>query len=402
MGLSYVPLDLTGFVLLALFAAFPAAALPVYFARPGDVIVWILFFFCYVPSITLIIASGLLTFERLVLYLISYCVGMIVIIRLSALKLPMLKRPLLKPAVFVSVLVIIYLSLNAWIILENHSTMRLVGWGDTYTQRFAGASNIGTSGYALGMVAGAVNPMLLSYGLYTKRRWLIALAVIGQVLAYMVLAQKFIFLSLIYIPAFYFLFGGRDSLLRPRPVKLIWIGVSFIVVLALGMVCWIFSVSTNSPFLEDLAALLVMRLVLLPGALSAQYSFFFENNPLTYMTHVGFGRLFFTSPYGPELGLVIGSFLADGGDGMNANVNFFANDGTASFGVIGPTIMGVVVGATISFLNMIPRREHILICSVALTTFAFSLREGSYFATMLTTGGALGFILTFLLPKAKS
>ena len=398
LGLAYAPLSFDAYVLSSLMAILPALVLPADLKRPSDLVSWIIYFFCYIPTTIIFPASGLLANTTVFAYLISFFAGMILIIGIPRLRVPTFSIPSALSRAFPVVLLSCFILLSVYIVIQNYSIMRFVGFSDVYDQRFLGAETVGLSAYAMGNLSGAINPLLVSLGLLQRKKLYLVLGVIGQLLVYSVMAHKFVLISLVYIPAFYFMLYFRGDPLSSPPPSLLPIGLSFSAALLLGL-CFA-SISFFVPSIglfEDMTALLLMRLVLLPASLGPQYALFFDSHPLTLMSHVGLGKLFFVSPYLDQISIEIGYFLNNGAKGMNANVNFFSFDGTASFGILGPALIGIIVGSTLLLLNMFSRRHSIAIVSLSSSTLAFTLTESSYFTTMITGGGLLLIVLLYLL-----
>ncbi len=398
LGLAYAPISFNAYALSSLLAVLPALVLPTDLKRPSDLASWIIYFFCFIPTAIVFPASGLLANATVFAYLISFLAGMMLIITIPRLRVPSFSSPLAHRRTFPLVLLSCFMLFSVYILIQNYASMRFVGFADVYSQRFLASETVGFSAYAMGNLSGSINPLLISLGLLQRKKLYLALGVIGQLLVYSVMAHKFVLISLLYIPAFYFMLNFRGDPVGSAAPSLLPIGFSFSMALVLGLCFQIIAFLIPSiPLFEELTSLLLMRLVLLPAALAPQYALFFESNPLTLMSHVGLGKLFFDSPYSSQISIEIGYFLNNGVKGMNANVNFFSFDGTASYGIFGPALMGIVVGLTLLLLNMLSRRHSMAVISLSSSTLAFTLTESSFFTTMITGGGLLLIVLLYLL-----
>ena len=76
-------------------------------------------------------------------------------------------------------------------------------------------------------------------------------------------------------------------------------------------------------------ATVFMRIVGIPGQLTAEYHDFFLNNVHTHFTHVNAIGWFFQYPYDKALGYEVGYYMSTNVD-LDANANFWAMDGLAS------------------------------------------------------------------------
>ena len=398
LGMPYTPLGIEHYMMLLVLAGIPGFFLKQRATKPGDFAVSVIYFFCYIPAISLGTCSGLLVGEAYAAHILCLFIGFCTLQYLAQMPVSSFRRPHIRPAAFICIVLFFYFWFLAWIVAENYSTMRLAGFFTVYDQRSVGGQAIGTSGYALGMLAGAVNPLLMSYGLFGKRRFLLFLGIVGQFVCFSVAANKIMIFAVIYIPVMYFLVGRRAGHLSHKFPPIVWMGPAYMFLLLVGLGFATIYFQTLSINADAFASQLLMRLILLPGSVTTQYAVFFQTNPLTYMTHVGFGRFIADSPYAQEVSLVLGAYLADQDRGMNANVNFFAYDGIASFGPIGMIVMGFIVGATLSIANRLVRRDMLHVVLVSMSALSFQMAEGSYFSAMLTYGGGLLFALFFLMP----
>jgi hypothetical protein len=398
LGLPYVPLDIGGYLQLMTIVALPGFLLPRALIRVSSLVIWIIYYFCFIPVVTMVAITGLLSTDKVALLQFSVVVGFVAIVLIPKIPLRPIAVSPYPPHRFWLLLVGLFGLLNVWIIVQNASVMTLVSVGDTYTQRFAGSETVGLSAYAMGITSGSINPFLMAYGLLNRKWRFLLMGMLGQLVIYSVMAQKFVMLSVLYIPGFYLLMGGSKNVATPLSVPMWRIGVLINILLVLSLViAESIQVRDNSGALDVICDIILMRLFVLPGALVAQYALFFDNNPVTYSTHIGVLKFFFESPYLREVSLEIGSFLAHGGQGMNANSNFFGYDGVASFGLVfGPALAGIFVGAILLVLDLLAGTEQPTLMALTATCFAYTLCESSAFTTLVTGGGFVFFLLAYL------
>lgn len=242
----------------------------------SSVLSWLLFVFCYVTSMALPAATGTLRPEILLELQISLTVGMALILILPQGAGPAIKPIGMSDANFWILLLLLFLALISWIIGANYGQMGFASMDQVYEQRSSAGSTVGLSAYALGIVSGSVDQFLMAYGILKRRPIPIVLGAFGQIIVYMVLAQKFVFLSLLYVPGLYFLFGGTRLSLNATDIPLwrtIFLAIGLLVV---GCIFLELADYWQNQTLLDVGTLVVMRQFSLPGGLVAAWTAFFE------------------------------------------------------------------------------------------------------------------------------
>lgn len=396
MGLPYTPLSTYDYLQLMAIVSLPGLLLPRTLVRVSTFLIWIIYYFCFVPVVTMAAAMGILSYENVTALQISVALGFSAIALIPNLRLAPVKAVVFSGERLWVLFFGLYVVFNLWIVMQNASIMSLVSFGDVYVQRFAGSETEGSSAYAMGIASGVLNPFLMSYALFHRKRLFFALGALGQIVIYAVVAQKFVVLSLLYIPGFFFLMGGRRVLHAPLTIPLWRVGALVNVLLGTSIVIADMIEERNGSAAEQICDIVLMRLFALPGGIVTQYAEFFEHNPVTYATHNGFLKFFFEPPYMREVSVEIGSFLNGGEAGMNANANFFAYDGIVSFGLVGPIFAGVFVGLILLLLDRMAGEEEGPLLALTSTTFAFTLTDGSAYTALVSGGGLLLFLLVFL------
>jgi hypothetical protein len=395
LGIPYSEIDATEHFWLVAVVMFASLFLPHEYQRPSGFVGWLLFVFCFVPSIVLSTILGVLRPDVLLQLQLSLCIGMVGILIIPSPDSTFFPITAVAPTNFWFVLLLLYFGSVGLIVAFNYGNMKIVGMADVYVQRFAANSDVGISAYAMGILSGALDPFLMAIGLVNRKPVLLALGAVGQVVVYAVLAQKIVLLSVLYVPGFFYLLGADNFRQNPKSAPLLRIGALSIALLLVGCGSMSLSANSNSSVFKEVGALLLMRQFSLPGGLVAQYGAFFTDHPLTYFTHINIVKAVFGATYTRDVGLEIGSYLANGGIGMNANANFFARDGIAALYLIGPATMGIVVGLCLRIFDMIIGDEHLAVAGLTLTAFGFSLTQSSFFTSLLTGGGLLCLLILY-------
>ena len=374
--------------------------LPLQIARYSDFFCWIIFLVLLIPSLLIVALQGYNSFDANVL-LVALCVSFVLIYTLPrALSAPAHSAsPRVAKRGFRLGFFLLYAVCLSAVVIIFRDHMSLAGFDDVYQQR-ARATELGAgrwANYAVSWLANALNPYLLAMGLFDRtKRWMIAVGLAGQVVAYSVFAGKIILVSTAVMLAIAAFGVARN---RVPPARLA-IGAALLMVAVLLLLQF----TDYSPTGLALVTLsqVYMRALAIQGALVGVYADFFTNQPRTLGSHItGFDAIV-AYPYDAPLGIIIGKHLI-GGAGFNANANFWATDGIAGFGIAGVILIGALVGLMLALANKIVSKEILPFAAVASLPFIMSLSNVSFFTSLLTGGGLL---LCFLIangqPRAPS
>jgi hypothetical protein len=243
--------------------------------------------------------------------------------------------------------------------------------------------------YLLGWLSTVLNPYFIFYGLFDRSKiWMLPLGLVGQILIYMAFAGKSFILALFVYFMFYWFLQKKGRLL---PQRISYVYLSYVLVSVISV--YLLNGDIESAF-SNLPALIYMRGLALPAALTGVYAQFFSFSPNTYFSQMNVVNLFVQYPYSEPLGLVIGRFLNDGNISMNANASMWATDGVSSLGPVGIIVIGGIVGIALSFANRLVTPEKLQFASLVSTTLILNLADTGFF-TNLVTGG--GFVVVMLI-----
>ena len=364
---------------------------PLRIRRPSHVIYWLLFFLVYIPGMFVPLYMQLDDSMTLFLIQVSLTCGMSLIAfsyRLTLLKFH--HRPI-SPKIFWVIFFLLFGVCNLALLVVYRSNLQVASFADVYKVRFESGQVASSStgiGYISEMLSNVLNPFLIAYGLNARRRKLIALGTLGQVLVYAIAAMKSVLVSPLFILLFYY------SLKKDRghwsyKMGLMLAGtIFFFTTLAIG-------VETGLRF--DLASLIIVRSIAMPGLFIGQYQYFFARSAHTYLRQIHLINVFFPNPYQLPLGMEIGRYFMGAGiyGYMESNANFFATDGIAGFGLLGIPLMGLVCAAMFWVLDSCAKKYSIAFSASALTMCIISLTNTSLFATFLS-GGLMAWMLLFI------
>jgi hypothetical protein len=379
-----------GYLLLAwTLSLLPAVWLPLNLSRPSQLAYWVLYITVIIPSMFVPLYAGLDRPSEVVPLMLVLFAGFCIVGLSYLVPLRSLKPPELSRSRFWFSFSLLAGSLAVWTIVALRSKLRVLSFADIYDVRLDfDAVMEGTSlNYAIMWLSGAINPFLMGWGLYHKRRWIFLVGVLGQVLVYSGLGTKGSILSPVFILGFYLLLRpGRLSF----SLKLTWSVVILIVGLALT---YVISGSNMSPLQYMLMFVVFTRVFSINGLMTAQYYNFFQSNPLTYYSHVKGLNWFVNYPYANPLGIEVGSFYS-GDPTLDSTAHFWAPDGLAALGLPGIIVISVFCACIFWALDSLAGRHDVRLAALLISYAAYNIANISIFTSLLS--GGLGLLMVFL------
>lgn len=275
---------------------------------------------------------------------------------------------------------------NYWTIMDISSLDKI------YSQRSLGAATNLYLGYAQTYFGYVFSPLLFSLGLYFRSSINVLLGCVGCLVLYSITAEKTIFLLPIFI---YFFYRAIDS--KRETYKLL----SNYLVLLNAVLLLSITVFNGFSISEFILWYLGVRLILIPGNFIVIYSDFFYENGYTYLSHIRGLNMFIEAPsfyssddLWPSIGRLVGEYQI-GIKTLNANANFIASDGIASFGFLGIPLFFSIFALFLLFVNRATKEVSLPLVVSSLFPLALNLINGSLFTLMTSFGGGI-FIIIFL------
>ena len=275
------------------------------------------------------------------------------------------------------VIFILTLLFTISLILGNWSHMRLVGFDDVYDLRFDArdAEIGGVSGYFILWLTTFIIPYYAANGVFEKRKWQLCVAALLGLISYMANGAKISLLMPYAIMIISLMYMARGNFLSR--LLLYCVAVLFMLVLI------------DSPGLDLVKSLLIMRTLSTGGWTMITYYEFFTNNGFTYYSHVRIiDAIFGLYQYGDySLGQLIGMEYSGSSD-ANFNANFWASDGIAALGTIGIIPVTIFLMMVMLMINAAGDHCDKRLLAIWLTGFWMALLN-SPLTTSLFSGGAI-------------
>ncbi len=394
LGFGYEQVHPAYLLLACAFCVLPSVWMPMTLTRPSQLIYWVLYAVVYIPSVIAPLNMGLSPPFQIAGLMLTFFAGFAIIGASYSMPLLRIRHIRLSGGLFWSGLVCVALLFYSWIIYVFRGNVRLVSLADVYDLRFGADIFLAGSyvGYAVAWMASVINPFLMGWGLYYRRRLVFLIGAAGQVLLYSTAGMKSILLSVMIIPLFYFLI--RDKIL-PFGLKFVW-GLVSLYLLLIGVATLMGEEISEPSFL--LLSLVFMRTFGFPGMATGLYHDFFQDFPRTYLSHVNGINWFLDYPYESSIGIEIGSYYS-GNPELNANAHFWATDGIAGFGLLGILFVSLFCAIVFWVLDSVADRHNPLFASLVVSFVAINLSNSSLFTSLLSGGFGFLIISLYLLPQ---
>jgi len=388
-----------GYVLLGwILSLLPSLWMPLRLSRPSQMAYWVLYLTVLVPSLFFPLYARLDSLPDIGLLMLTMFAGFAITGLSYLLPLIPVRESQVSNASFWTGLTLLFGLLVLWVFAVFRDQMSFLSFYDVYDLR-SGAEDLlegRNVNYALMLLSGAVNPFLMGWGLYHRRKLAIAAGIFGQLVIYSSMGTKGSLLSIVFILGFYIL--SRNERI-PFGLKVVGCIVGLLAVLSLAtyFISGQNLDSDSNPFLFMLFSVIFMRTFCINGVLTGQYFDFFQNNPQTYYSHIKGVSWFAHYPYANTPGIEVGSFYS-GDPTLDATAHFWAADGLAAWGLAGVLLISVLCALVFWMLDSCSQRHDIRLVVLVTCYTAFNLSNISIFTTLLSGGLLLLMMLLYLLP----
>lgn len=394
MGMTYTkPASILTFLGWG-FALLPAIWMPIHLRRVSQLPYWFLYLLVYIPS--LFAPSYMALESRHDLLVLMLCLlGGFGIISVTYLLRPVVPvRIELSRRLFWLLIATITVLLDGWVVWVYHSRMHLVGFNDVYDLRWAAAEAGRGTGvdYATMLLSSVINPLYMAFGLFSRRKSLVLLGFLQQLMIYSCEGSKAVILSLAVIAAVYFATGRTGRLFSLR-----LLGGIVVLLLILAVVSWR---GAENPVLEFVLFLLFARTVANAGYTTGIYANFFHSHPLTHLSSVHGVGLFVHYPYGDPLGIVLGVYEM-GNSQLDINAHLWASDGIAAFGPVGILLISLLCLLVFWILDCSAIKHNVIFASLVVAFITINLANVSLFTTLFSGGLALVILLLVVMPETR-
>jgi hypothetical protein len=383
---------------LSLISSYLIALIPAFFisqlkSKPSVFVICYLYFSVYVPAVVinplnheLLGADIALIFEMQVALLIGFSL-MVFFARLPTFFVP---KVYVNSAVYLATLSIFVVLFVFVVLFYFGSPMEMRFTQSVIEMRMAGREIVSSltgaqsviAGYSLSYLGNVLCPLLAVIGLYTKRTTFIIIALVIQVIVFSALGGRGAFGNIIFIFALYFLLVRLHLSARMASVSLVFGVIIFSAFLFL----------IGDIFLKGYSSWLVNRAFVGPGHATGLYFVFSNENIHTYFSHVRGFEWVSINPYaGQSLGNVIGEWI--GQPGNNINANLWA-DSFIAVGFFGPVIATVILSILLNVLDSFSRRIDLDFVILCVTSHALNLADIP--VTTVAFGGGLLFLIVLL------
>ncbi|MEO8425612.1 MAG: hypothetical protein ABI651_00735 [Verrucomicrobiota bacterium] len=287
--------------------------------------------------------------------------------------------------------------LNLWLYFQFRGRFQFVGFDRVYEVRLDAMDLTQNTfaGYAWMWLSGAINPCLISYGLYFRRRSMILAGCAGQIFIYGMIAMKGVLLSIFVIPLCYVALSRRNAQFGKH---LVW-GTAALFVF-LNLLNAELGVDYEGPALWP-SVLVLMRTFGVPGLSTAAYHDFFTDHPHTYWSHVKGVNLLIQYPYQRPIHMEVGTFMS-GEENLSANAHFWCQDGITALGLPGIIVASLLFVLIFWVFDSLAATHDIKLTGALTSVAAMNFSNASLFTSSFSGGLFLLMLLLYWMPRPRS
>jgi len=399
-GLSYRDVPEIYITISWLLCLASALWMPRDLTRPSQLLFFIQYFIIFIPSSFILYYSGNPELDpRDVLLLVIFLFFGLTILQ-AGYKLPLLslKKNSLSVKFFWRAFWCGATGLFIYLLTVFGSYFQLADFQNIYDVRSAGgdlvtASGSSFAGYAQMWLSGFVLPFLFSIGVFRKRWGFVLIAAAGYLYLLGIGGSKSTMLAMVYLSAIYFLVraGGKNAGIK--------IAACFSGLLLFPVIFPLIGVEGGA--LDTwYVAIIHSRIFSIPQLSIGQYYDFFQTHPLTYGSHITGINWLVTYPYDMDIPRTIGRYFYNAD--LTANVNMWAQDGIASFGLIGIPVVSAIAVVIFLLLDSVARLHDLRFVTVALGNITLIFANGSIFTTIISGGLFLLIVALYFYPAEYS
>jgi len=395
LGLTYNSPDMGLMVVGYILAIVVSLLSPYKITRPSQIIYWFCFFAVYVPGLFIPLYMQLENGFSLLMLQLSMAGGMLLIALSYKIARFKIRSYPINGRFFWMCFILIFVIANTALIYAFRGMLHIASIEDVYAVRTPAKQVLDSNpaiSYISQFLAIVMNPLLMGYGLATRRRSLFFLGVLGEVLVYSTAAVKQQMAAPVAMLLFYY------TLKKDRGG---WVPMMAISLTAMFFILTTIAIGLHPGPLFSITFLLLVRTFTIPGSEMAEYQHFFSNMPHTYLAHVTGINHLIPNPYQLSMGEEVASFYGQTGKyGLtNANASFFAMDGIGGFGLGGILIMGVLCAVVFWILDSCARDYELKFSVPVLAMVIMSLTNVSLFTTLLGNGLMVWMFLFLTMPR---
>lgn len=289
---------------------------------------------------------------------------------------------------FDRLLLVVFLVCAATVAIGAVYNFRFVSPDDASTLR----TNVLPTGvnYLIGITSGSLLPFLFAYCVARSAFWRAGAVVLLMLLYYPIAVSKMAFFA----PAWLIVLAVLARFLEARVVVVL----SLLLPIVAGVLLFTF-LGGNGPVVRFAGAyhlIVNFRLLAVPSLALDLYNEFFARHELTHFCQIKVLKPIIGCPYQDQLGVVMLNYFPGGG---TYNASLFTTEGIASVGVLYAPMTIFLCGVVIAFGN---RASAGLPTSFVLVSGAMlvqNLLNVPLSTALLTHGGALLFLLWYLMPR---
>ncbi len=395
VGLTYTQPSLHANIIIWILALVPATFLSTSLTKPSQFVLLLLYICVYIPALFASLFMRLQSEFEVILLSFALFTGFAFMVLASRGESKPFKFDPPPPGIFWTILLGLFFAFAVWIFAAFGSSLQLVALSDVYSSGLRMGSRAifdqGNVGFAVMMMMGSVNPLLIALGLQRRSKVLLYGGIAGQILCYSTGGFKSIVFSVLIIFVLHVVIRKR---MRQAGQLLMMMAI------AVFLTCHLTARMTerDNPATLILEAT-VSRALVMPGQLVAEYSDFFSTHPHLHLSNTKPFSWIFPNPLNDNVIFAITEEY-EGDTGSTSNADFWAQDGLANFGLPGIVLISILAGAILRIVDKVSVSHDPCFTTMAFSFAAFNLSNAPLTTTLLSGGLMLSIILMLMADQS--
>ncbi len=371
-----------------------AAAMPTRLSRPSVIIVWMLFAFVFVPTVTL---TPILGVHDGLHYLPATSLLTGIFLLLTAVSQAPLRRKVEGQGVFRDEIDLIFLVIwamsSAILLYAFRDILTFSTVDDIYVQRaLAGDLSGGAINYIQTYYTYVMTPAVLAIGMTKAKPHFVVLGLVGFLITYLIDAQKLALIVPVVMTAIWAAYRFRRT-----SVAYFTSGLALLVAVCAGL-------TSHTALTSFVINVLVFRAIAVPGQVFSMYYDLFAARGFTWWSNTrGISLLvpppaaYAADPNWPALGRVVGAEIyGQYATNVNVNANAFAGEGVAAGGLIGLAVIGLVMAAWLRLVDVVSGRWNLQLVTLLMLPIGLCLTNVHLTTVILSFGGGFWLLVFYM------
>lgn len=390
VGFGYGNFGFESYIFISFLSIIPSFFMPLKSYRASVYIYSIFYFLIYIPmlvvsndpDVTFNIDSESFSITLFICFMMLVCSSRLTLFKSCNV---IVRNELLAP---INVVIMLSFPIALIVVFKLINNFSLISIFNVYDKRDSLKElDLGFLGYLIPWLTNFILPVIIAHSILNKKKVIVVSCVMIYIFLYFTMGSKMFLLS-----GLYFILGlgylksiSRYNLFLPSVFSVLLL-IPFIII-------------GDSALTKDVRmlfeGLVIVRTFLIQGLSAPVYVEFFDENYITYFSHISVFREFIDYPYTSVIPVELSKRYGLG----NYNAPFFVSDGYASLKFLGMYIITMFVCLFFYLLDLFSKDKNHSFTILSLSVFIVSIANVSFASAIITFGGLLFLIFNLFTYK---